>query len=92
VAEKTIPPKDAASAKVPTEALGPAPAAHFRAFSLPASRAPILTSWPASIARVAIADPTMPVPRTPIFMPCPPSSCMGPAAREIPRGGVLPAG
>jgi hypothetical protein len=38
------------------------------AVSLAGSRLPIVTSWPSSTSRVAIACPTGPVPSTPIFM------------------------
>ena len=44
----------AASAKLPLLAPSPAAAAHSAAFSLPAERAPIVTSWPSSTSFVAM--------------------------------------
>ena len=36
-----------------------------------ADRAPILTRWPSCTNLVAMATPTMPVPKTPMFMSSP---------------------
>src|SRR6478752_3827893 len=46
----------------------PGPAAQSVALGLAASREPMVTSWPSSASLVATAWPTMPVPRTAIFM------------------------
>src|SRR6185369_10625291 len=60
----------AASAKVPTDATDPAPAslAHASAFSLAASREPIITWWPVARNAFARVLPTSPVPSMPIFI------------------------
>jgi len=54
VALTTISPKAAASVIVPARALPPAAVAHPTAFSLPACREPIVTSWPKSTSLVPI--------------------------------------
>src|SRR3954468_4209700 len=67
---KSTSPKAAASANVPWLARSPAsaPAAQAVASSLSAVRLPMRTAWPTSTSFEAMALPTMPVPRTPIFM------------------------
>jgi hypothetical protein len=64
----TSTPRVAASANEPSLAFAPAACAQSRAFTLPASREPIFTSWPRATSRLAIALPTMPVPKTPTFI------------------------
>src|SRR5262249_21338661 len=64
----TSSPNAAASAKLPSLARSPASAAHATAFSLPAWRDPIITSWPSSTSFVASAWPTIPVPSTAILI------------------------
>jgi len=61
-------PNAAASAKVPSDARAPVLLTHATDFSLPALREPMRTSWPTWTSFVAIALPTMPVPKTPIFI------------------------
>lgn len=58
----------AACAKEPELAPGPACAAHSVPLGLPASREPIMTSWPTATNLSARVCPTIPVPRTAIFM------------------------
>src|SRR5262249_35005660 len=66
---KMTSPNAAASAKVPSEAPGPADLAHAAAFSLSRVLDPIMTSCPCSASLPPIAWPTIPVPKTPIFIP-----------------------
>src|SRR5581483_11030295 len=68
VALNTTSPNAAASANEPSLAASPAPAAHSTALGLPASREPIITSWPARTRPVPRLRPTFPVPRTPTLM------------------------
>src|SRR6187455_1381144 len=61
-----------ASVKVPCDALTPFFLAHLPAFWLFGVREPIVTWWPNCTSFVPMASPTIPVPRTPIFI-IPPS-------------------
>ena len=65
-------PKAAASANVPCEAFAPLFFTQAAAFSLLAEREPIFTSCPSATSLLPIVSPTIPVPRTAIFMAVPP--------------------
>src|ERR1043166_1597008 len=68
VQRKTSSLSPAASANVPCDALTPFLLAHLPAFGLSGVREPIVTWWPICTNFVPMASPTMPVPRTPIFI------------------------
>jgi hypothetical protein len=83
-------PNAAAFANVPTDAFGPDSFAHASAFSLFASRDPILTSWPSARKPLPSALPTSHVPKIPIFISSFPDGwlrsrpeCLSEVAREL---------